>query len=28
MKHARGIDWKAPERKDADASADRKTAGQ
>jgi dipeptidyl aminopeptidase/acylaminoacyl peptidase len=28
MKHARGIDWKAPERKDADAAAPKKTTDQ
>jgi dipeptidyl aminopeptidase/acylaminoacyl peptidase len=28
MKHARGIDWKAPERKDADAAEPRKTTEQ
>jgi dipeptidyl aminopeptidase/acylaminoacyl peptidase len=28
MKYARGVDWKAPERKDADATADKKTTDQ
>jgi len=28
MKHARGIDWKSPDRKDADASAPKKTTDQ
>ena len=28
MKYARGIDWKAPERKDADKAADKKTTDQ
>ena len=28
MKYARGIDWKAPDRKDADAAADKKTTDQ
>ena len=28
MKYARGVDWKAPERKDADKAADRKTTDQ
>jgi hypothetical protein len=28
MKYTRGIDWKAPERKDAETPADKKTTDQ